>query len=358
MFGSIDSIGLADTFRLFAVKVLYKKSLDVFDYFKFTRKSRKMIELFRNTWQFGFVNKKRCCLPRCQLNMQARKKMIKKADRSHAETLQSQEKVEAILQGAMQEFLKHGFAATTMDKVTAAAGVSKTTVYSYFQDKEKLFIALIERLITNHGVALNKQNPQMFQGEPAEVLAGIANNLLNKFSKNISNAPEFLDLIRLMIAESGRFPMLAQYMVSSIDKNVVQIMTEYLRSQPELQIADPEATTRVFLGALVHYTMIEYMLQAGEIMPMERERLVQCLVNLVIPQQETNADKYAGIREKASRRKRSSSGKFEQDYQEAKLVRSLRLTDTAWENLDKIAQQNNLTRSEFIELLARGEKFD
>lgn len=290
--------------------------------------------------------------------MQPRKKIIEKADNNNIDTSQPVEKVEAILQGAMQEFLKYGFAATTMDKVTAAAGVSKTTVYSYFQDKEKLFVALIERLITNHGVALNKPNPEMFRGEPAEVLTNFANNLLNKFSNNISNKPEVLDLIRLMIAESGRFPMLAQYMVSNIDKNVVQLITEYLRSHPKLQIPDPEATTRVFLGALVHYTMIEYMLQAGEIMPMERERLVDCLVNLIIPKLETDGDKYAGIREKTSRRKRSSSGKFEQDYQQPKQVRSLRLTDTAWENLDAIAQKNNLTRSELVELLARGEKFD
>ncbi len=163
--------------------------------------------------------------------------------------------------------------------------------------------------------------------------------------------------MRLMIAESGRFPMLAQYMVRHIDKNVLRVITNYLSSHSELKI-DPEATTRVFLGALVHYTMIEYMLQAGEIMPMERERLIKCLVKLIIPEQKTDGNQYAGIKEKLSRRKRSSSGKFEQDYQEAKQVRSLRLTDTAWENLDLIAQQNNLTRSEFIELLARGEKFD
>ncbi len=290
--------------------------------------------------------------------MQARKKTIKVSNSTNTDTSQSQEKVEAILQGAMQEFLKHGFAATTMDKVTAAAGVSKTTVYSYFQDKEKLFIALIERLIKNHGVALNKLNPEMFQGEPTEVLSNFATHLLNQFAKGASESPEFLDLIRLMIAESGRFPMLAQYMVSHIDRNVVQVIAKYLDSNSKLQIADPEATTRVFLGALVHYTMIEYMLQAGEIMPMERERLVDCLINLIIPQQKTDVDKYAGIREKSSRRKRSSSGKFEQDYQEPKQVRSLRLTDTAWENLDLIAQNSNLTRSEFIELLARGEKFD
>ncbi len=290
--------------------------------------------------------------------MQPRKKTLKKVNNdNNLDNSQPVEKVEAILQGAMQEFLKHGFAATTMDKVTAAAGVSKTTVYSYFQDKEKLFVALIERLITTYGGVLNKPNPEMLQGKPAEVLTNFANNLLNQFSKNISDAPEFLDLIRLMIAESGRFPMLAQYMVRCIDKNVVQTVTQYVSSHPELQIPDPEATTRVFLGALVHYTMIEYMLQAGEIMPMERERLVDCLVNLIIPNLD-NGDKYAGIREKTPRRKRFSSGKFEQDYQEPKQVRSLRLTDTAWENLDAIAQKNNLTRSEFIELLARGKKFE
>ncbi|MBV6624530.1 MAG: TetR family transcriptional regulator [Rivularia sp. (in: Bacteria)] len=288
--------------------------------------------------------------------MQARKKLIKATDNGSAEALPSGEKVEAILQGAIHEFVKNGFAATTMDKVTAAAGVSKTTVYSYFQDKEKLFIALIERLITTHGVALNKKDPQMFEGEPAEVLTNFANDLLNRFNKSISSTPEFLGLIRLMIGESGRFPMLAQYMVRNIDKNVYQFIANYLRSHPKLQIADPEATTRVFLGAIVHYTMIEYMLQAGEIMPMQQERLIKCLVNLIIPKQENEEDKYAAIKDKSSRRKRSSSGKFEQDYQEPKQVRSLRLTNTAWENLDKIARENNLTRSELIERLARGEK--
>lgn len=291
--------------------------------------------------------------------MQARKKTIRKVNNNNnPDTSQSLEKVEAILRGAMEEFLTHGFAATTMDKVTAAAGVSKTTIYSYFQDKEKLFIALIERLIATCGGVLNQQNPEIFEGEPAEVLTNFANNLLNQFSKNVSDTPEFLDLMRLMIGESGRFPMLAQYMVRCIDKNVVQVMSGYLRSHPELQISDPEATTRVFMGTLVHFTMIEYMLQAGEIMPMERQRLVDCLVNLIVENQKNHGDRYTAIREKSSRRKRSSSGQFEQDYQEPKHVRSLRLTNTAWENLDAIAQNNNLSRSELIELLARGVKFD
>ena len=222
----------------------------------------------------------------------------------------------------------------------------------------KLFIALIERLISTCGGAFDRLNPEMFQRQPREVLTFLANNLLNQFSINISDTPEFLDLMRLMIGESGRFPMLAQYMASNVDKKFLQVVSEYLREHPQLQLTDAEATTRIFMGALVHYSMIEYMLQAGEIMPMERERLVDCLVYLIVGKPKADEDKYSAIREKTTRRKRSSSGKFERDYQEAKHVRSLRLTNTAWKNLDARAQQNNLTRSEFIELLARGEKFD
>lgn len=54
------------------------------------------------------------------------------------ERSRSQAKTEAILQGAMQEFLKHGYAATSMDKVAKAAGVSKATVYSHFGEQRKL----------------------------------------------------------------------------------------------------------------------------------------------------------------------------------------------------------------------------
>jgi AcrR family transcriptional regulator len=277
---------------------------------------------------------------------------------NNSDSTRSQDKIEAILQGAMQEFLTHGFAATSMDRVTAAAGVSKTTVYSYFQDKETLFIALIERLIATCGDVWNQQNPEAFEGEPRQVLASLANNFLNQLSQNVSDQPELLDLIRLMIAESGRFPMLAQHLVRNRDKQFVQILTQYLRSRPELQLTDAEATTRIFLGTLVHFVMVEHMLQAGKILPMERQRLVDCLVDLITWKQTTNGEKYSAIRDKSSRRKRSTSGKFEQDYKEPKRLRSIRLTDTAWQNLDEIAQQNKLTRTELIELLARGEKFD
>ena len=50
-----------------------------------------------------------------------------------------------ILDGALAVFMARGFDAATMSDIAAAANVSKGTLYVYFEDKEHLFVALIER---------------------------------------------------------------------------------------------------------------------------------------------------------------------------------------------------------------------
>ncbi|MBE9005534.1 TetR/AcrR family transcriptional regulator [Fortiea sp. LEGE XX443] len=266
----------------------------------------------------------------------------------------SAEKVDAILAGAMQEFLENGYAATTMDKVTAAAGVSKTTVYSYFQDKETLFAALVERLAQEKCLPLfNPQDPEFHQGEPKIVLRQVAANVLEK----VTCEQEFLGLIRLIIGESGRFPLLAQVFLRNIEKPGLELMCQYFAAHPELQLPDPEVAARIFIGTLVHFMILQYMLHGQDILPMERDRLIDNLVKLItinqIPKTEL-ADKYSGTRQKSPRRRRNSSGKFQTDYgSEPKQLRSIRLTDTAWEKLAELAAENNLTRSEMIEIFAR-----
>ena len=54
------------------------------------------------------------------------------------------EKRAAILQSAKRLFTTQGFDGTSMDAIAQAAGVSKLTVYSHYQDKERLFVAAVE----------------------------------------------------------------------------------------------------------------------------------------------------------------------------------------------------------------------
>jgi len=52
---------------------------------------------------------------------------------------------ERILDAAERLFLEQGFRAATMEGIAAASGMSKVTIYGYFQDKEAAFLAVAER---------------------------------------------------------------------------------------------------------------------------------------------------------------------------------------------------------------------
>jgi AcrR family transcriptional regulator len=183
------------------------------------------------------------------------------------------DKSEQILQGAMQEFLTHGYAGTSMDKVAKTGGVSKATVYSYFKDKEGLFAALIQRLAGEKLVTF----PPL-ETAPAIALRFIATTLLDQASQE----PQFLIFVRLVIAESGRFPQLAQTFVRNLAKPAIERLTEYLAFHPELKLSDPEATARIFIGSLVYYQLTQDMMHGKEIIPMERDRLIDDLLHLIL----------------------------------------------------------------------------
>jgi len=56
------------------------------------------------------------------------------------------ERQEAILRGAARAFAQSGYAATSMEDVAAASGITKLIVYRHFDSKEDLYRAVLERV--------------------------------------------------------------------------------------------------------------------------------------------------------------------------------------------------------------------
>ncbi|MFP5270097.1 TetR/AcrR family transcriptional regulator [Coleofasciculus sp.] len=188
------------------------------------------------------------------------------------------DKAEQILNGATQEFLKHGYAATSMDRVAAAAKVSKQTLYSYFQDKETLFTTLIERMAKGRFQLVFGSVP--LQGEPQTVLRQLVKTGLSR----IATDQEYLSFVRVVIAESGRFPHLAQVFVSNITKPALETLTLYFASHPQLKIADPQASARIFVGSIIAFVLTQEVLHGKELMPMDSDRLIDSLIHSVLHQ--------------------------------------------------------------------------
>jgi TetR/AcrR family transcriptional regulator, regulator of autoinduction and epiphytic fitness len=191
----------------------------------------------------------------------------------------SSEKAAAILAGGMQEFLTHGYAATSMDRVATAAGVSKATVYSHFRDKEGLFTIMIEQLVQGKFRSIFDTDALALQPEPKIFLRELAERILDMGA----NEPQFLNFMRLIIGESGRFPELARAFVRNVEQTSFRILREYLETCPQLKLADPEATARIFIGAIVHFTIVQEMLHGRDIVPMECDRLIDTLVAAIVP---------------------------------------------------------------------------
>ena len=193
-----------------------------------------------------------------------------------SERSNSADKIEQILQGAMQEFLARGYASTSMDRVAEAAGVSKATVYSHFQDKKGLFKALIEKLARKRFYSILGSQP--LKGEPYVVLRRLAATALDQ----MVNDQEYQSFERLLMGESARFPELAQVFIYSIAKPAIETITKYLAAHPELKIPDPEATARILIGSLVHFVITQEIMHGKDIIPMEGDRLIDALTHLIV----------------------------------------------------------------------------
>ncbi len=112
----------------------------------------------------------------------------------------SEAKSTAILEGAMKEFLAHGYAATSMDRVAKEAGVSKATVYSHFGDKENLFSAMIQNLVQDKfQMIMDLQQPELLEQDPKIVI----NNLASKILKNVQKNQDVQNLMRVIMGGEG-----------------------------------------------------------------------------------------------------------------------------------------------------------
>lgn len=139
---------------------------------------------------------------------------------------------EICLAAGFDEFVERGFAAATIDGVARRAKASRSTVYRLFGDKEVLFRAVhqwaLESRQSDLRTLLETDRP------PKAMLALLIEQIYGD-----SVRPRDLALTRLFIAESRRFPELADIL---FEHALFEPLIEYLRSLAErgiVAIDDP-----------------------------------------------------------------------------------------------------------------------
>ncbi len=110
-----------------------------------------------------------------------------------------------LISAALDLFVERGFAATRLDDVASRAGVSKGTLYLYFPSKEDLFKAVVRGGIVPAIERAEKQFEDHRGGA-----GDLIRELLKGWWASVGNT-RLGGIPKLMIAESGNFPELAQF---------------------------------------------------------------------------------------------------------------------------------------------------
>ena len=138
----------------------------------------------------------------------------------------SREKRAAILAGAARVFFERGYEGASMSMITAAAGVSKGTIYQHFPGKAALFAATVAR-------QCETRLAHLFEGlghaaDVTEALTNIGQRFVDMLTDQQTMAIE-----RMVISEAANFPALAEAFYAAGPGPAVATLARYLSAQVE-----------------------------------------------------------------------------------------------------------------------------
>lgn len=155
------------------------------------------------------------------------------------------QKLSSILKAAQGLFQSGGFIGTSMDKIAEKAGVTKQTVYRYFDSKEALFKATLEaqRLQekSNFLEALELENS-------TEALETFAFGFIEKHLSR-----EHLANIRLLVSEGPKVPEITRTFYAMGPRRTKICLARFLKER--FESTDTEYEIDVFLAALLSMRM-------------------------------------------------------------------------------------------------------
>ena len=123
---------------------------------------------------------------------------------------QKEARPKEIVEAALSVFACDGFAGARLDDVADKVGISKGTIYLYFDTKEDLFKACVRETLGAH-LAGTRDLAAKFEGNTADLLRQIVTGIGNRLAKG-----DFRTILILLISEGKRFPELTSFYQTEI----------------------------------------------------------------------------------------------------------------------------------------------
>ena len=162
-----------------------------------------------------------------------------------------------ILTAALKTFSTKGFAATKLDEIAKKAGISKGTLYLYFESKEVLFKAVVTEFVLPQ-IEKAEEQAEHYTGSIKELMF----ILLEQWRVNVLET-ELSGIPKMMIAEASNFPELATFYLENVIQRIRKFVAKLIKlgiEQNEFRECDSEYTARLFLSPMIFAAIWQHSL--------------------------------------------------------------------------------------------------
>ena len=159
---------------------------------------------------------------------------------------------EEILDAALDLFTEKGFSATRMLDVADKAGISKGTLYLYFENKEAIFRAVVQEMITPR-LDEFEEMVRLYKG-PSDVLL---KQMIKGWWQSVGET-RISAIPKLITSEAGNFPEMAEFFINTVVKRVRKLFTDVVSrgmTSGEFNVYEPKAVARLIVAPLVLLTI-------------------------------------------------------------------------------------------------------
>lgn len=168
----------------------------------------------------------------------------KRKSRKSPENSKGKTARDRILEAAYDVFVEHGFSGATTDMIQSASATSKATMYAHFRSKEALFHEMVEYRLSESLLEFRELSNE--EDSIREFLSTLGYELLNKLLNS-----DGVNIGRLMIAESTRFPLLGRLFFVTGPKaitDIVEMRLSEANRRNELHVPEPGLAAEQFVG--------------------------------------------------------------------------------------------------------------
>lgn len=185
---------------------------------------------------------------------------------------------EELLDAALEVFAEQGFARARLEDVGRRAGVTKGTVYLYFDSKEALFRELVRTKVES-AIAAGEQFVREFQGPTRELLVGFIQRYWAVMMR-----PANARLARLLLSELGNFPDLARFYLKEVVRvrGVITAIIERGVSRGEFRSVSPTVAARSLQVLCVHLAQHQCFFRSHDEAPLDDAEVLGGIIDLYL----------------------------------------------------------------------------